>query len=83
MREGKKENRVGLREDENGWGEGGKSRGIDVESPWERAAVEARLDLDEALTCCDPRGYVWCAILKIKQATSSLFTSAPPERRQK
>lgn len=61
--------------DGDGWGEGWKIRGsIDVGSPWEQAAVESRLDFYEALTPYDPRGKVWQAILKIKQATPSLFS---------
>lgn len=51
-------------------------------SPWEQTVVESRLDLYEALTSHDPRGKVWCTILKIKQATPSLFTSARLERHQ-
>lgn len=51
-------------------------------SPRERVVLESRLDLYEVLTSHDPRGKVRCAILKIKQASLSLFTSAPLVRHQ-
>lgn len=52
------------------------------ECPREQVLLESRLDLYEVLTSHDPRGKVRCAILKIKQASLSLFTSAPLVRHQ-
>lgn len=84
MRKEKEEEWGGSRGD--GGGRGGGVEGAEglltSKSPRERVVLEWRLDLYEVLTSHDPRGKVRCAILKIKQASLSLFTSAPLVRHQ-